>query len=76
MKRSLNFKDKIIASNYLYALENYIIGFNYNFRKVQTEKIAQETIESPINTGANIMEIERKRAENKLDREDYLRRTQ
>jgi len=63
VKRSLFYRDKVLATEYIYELDKFIAGFNINLRKVETEKLAQFTIENPNNSGDILEDIERKRRE-------------
>jgi hypothetical protein len=51
IKRSLFYRDKVLNTEYIYDLEKFIHGFNENLRKVETERLAQYTIENPNNDG-------------------------
>jgi hypothetical protein len=73
IKRSLFYRDKVLPTDYIYELENFVYGFNENLRKVETEKLAQFTIENPNNTGHNLADIERKRREKEREKELYVR---
>lgn len=73
IKRSLFYRDKVLPTDYVYELENFVYGFNENLRKVETEKLAQFTIENPNNTGHNLADIERKRREKEREKEQYVR---
>ena len=73
LKRSLFYRDKVLNTEYLYALESCVHGFNLNLRKVETERLAQHTIESPNNNGDNLAEIERKRREKEKQAETFYR---
>lgn len=44
IKRSLFYRDKVLNTEYVYGLENFVHGFNQNLRKVETERLAQHTI--------------------------------
>jgi hypothetical protein len=48
-------------------------GFNKNLRKVETERLAQYTIENPNNNGDLLEDIERKRQEKEKEKEVYRR---
>jgi len=63
VKRSLFYRDKVLATEYIYELDQFVAGFNKNLRKVETEKLAQFTIENPNNSGDILEDIERKRRE-------------
>ena len=36
LKRSLNYRDKVIPTEYIYDLETIVEGFNDNLKKVET----------------------------------------
>ena len=44
MKRSLFYRDRVIGTDYIYEMERYVLGFNNNLRRVETEKLAQVII--------------------------------
>jgi hypothetical protein len=57
MKRSLFYRDKILDVSFLYEFEKEFKGFRNNFKKIEVERIAQFTIENPINNNDILNEI-------------------
>jgi hypothetical protein len=38
------YRDKVIETDYIYDAERFVLGFNQNLRKAETERLAQYTI--------------------------------
>ena len=52
------YRDKVIETDYIYNLQRFVLAFNLNLRKAETERLAQYTIENPNNSGQNLRTIE------------------
>ena len=67
------YRDKVIETDYIYNLQRFVLAFNLNLRKAETERLAQYTIENPNNSGQNLRTIEQRRMDKERERESFLK---